>query len=433
MLRSFGNGIWKRPKTTALVLTLLALVGAGVGFYAYALQQWDAAQTALRDDRPAEAGRALGLCLWVWPYSVPVHLLAARRDRLTGDFAGAEAQLQQCIRLHKGASEEVQIEFLLMRVQTGEVDNVAEELFQRVENKSPESSLILETIARAYMDKFRYGPALGCLNRWVEVKPEEAKAYYWRGWVFEHLEEADLAIKDYQRALELSPDLATARFRLAEIMLDKSDPPAALAYLEPLMKQSPERPDVMAFVGRCRYMQGETDEARRLMETAVKKRPDDGPLLVVLAKLELSEDKPIEAERWSRQALKADATNAEAEGTLEKSLRVQGRSKEADAALEQHEKDMALLRKVNRMLGENADPNHPTRGAGDFYEAGALFLRTHQDRQAEYWLNRALELDPEHQPTLKALAEYYEGKGDKEKAAAYRRRLAEAGGKTAVP
>jgi len=181
MLRSLGKVIWKRPKTTALVLAVLALVGAGVGLYVYALQQWDAARTAVKEGRQAEARRALGLCLWVWPYSVPVHLLAARRARMTGDFAGAEAQLQQCMRLQNGASEDVQVEFLLMRVQAGEVDDVAEELFGRVENKSHESSLIMETIARAYMDKLRYGPAFACLSRWIDVAPEEAQPCHWRG------------------------------------------------------------------------------------------------------------------------------------------------------------------------------------------------------------------------------------------------------------
>jgi tetratricopeptide (TPR) repeat protein len=409
----------------------MVLIGAGVGLYVYALQQWDAAKAALKEDLPAKARDSLDLCLWVWPYSVPVHLLAARRARMMGDFAGAEAQLQRCLRLQKGASEEVQVEFLLMRVQRGEVEDVAEELFRHVQNKSPESSLIMETIARAYMDKLRYGPALQCLDRWIETNPDEAKPYHWRGWVLERLEETDAAMKDYQKALELDPGLLAVRLRMAEILLERSDPPEALVYLEPLSKQFPDNPEVLALLGRCRFLQGQTEEARRLMEAAVKQRPQDSSLLNTLANLDLADGKAVEAEQWARQALKVDSTDAEAENFLAGSLRMQGRLKEADAAQEQYEKDKILLRKVNRMLGEDADPNHPTRNAGDFYEVGALFLRTKQDRQAEYWLNRALELDPRHRPTLKALAEYYEGKGDNEKAAVYRRRLAEADGKTA--
>ena len=38
-------------------------------------------------------------------------------------------------------------------------------------------------------------------------------------------------------------------------------------------------------------------------------------------------------------------------------------------------------------------------------------------------MNQALERDPDHQPTLRALVEYYENKGAQDKAAAYRARL----------
>jgi tetratricopeptide (TPR) repeat protein len=429
MLFSFVKMIRNHPMTTALALALVVLVGAGAGLYAYVLHEWDAARTAVKEGRPAEARASLDLCLMIWPRSVPVQLLAARCARLTGDFTGADAHLKQCLRLQGGASEDVQVEFLLMRVQRGEVDDVADDLFRFVENKHPESSLILETIARAYMDKFRYGPAYACLSRWIEVAPEEAQAYYWRGWVREHLDDAEGATTDYRRALELDPSLVAVRLRMAELSLEKSDPPEALVYLEPLSKQFPDRPDVMAMLGRCRFLQGQSEEARRLLEAAVKKRQDDPPLLVTLAKLDLAEGRAAEAEQWVRQALKADPTDAEAQYTLATSLQNQGRQEEAAAVLKQCEKDAAVLRQVNRLLGEEA--RSPTRNAGALYEIGALFLRSGDDRQAEYWLNRALELDPRHRPTLKALAEYYEGKGDNEKAAVYRRRLAEADAKTA--
>ncbi len=73
-------------------------------------------------------------------------------------------------------------------------------------------------------------------------------------------------------------------------------------------------------------MEGQTEEAQQdLMEAAVKKRPDDGPLLsTALAKLELAESKPVEAEQWSHKALKADGANAEAPDTLATSLRDPG-------------------------------------------------------------------------------------------------------------
>ena len=38
------------------------------------------------------------------------------------------------------------------------------------------------------MRRVRYVPAEACLGRWIELAPQTAKAYHWRGWVREHLE-----------------------------------------------------------------------------------------------------------------------------------------------------------------------------------------------------------------------------------------------------
>ena len=63
--------------------------------------------------RPAEAQDRLKFCLRVWPRSPDVHLLAARAARLTGNMPDAEAHLNRCIELQDGATEGVQLEFLL--------------------------------------------------------------------------------------------------------------------------------------------------------------------------------------------------------------------------------------------------------------------------------------------------------------------------------
>ena len=129
----------RRPRTTALVLALLVLSATPVGLYAYAQHQWHAAQAAVKAGRLDEAQRSLDCCLLLWPRSIPVHLLAARTARMRGDFEGAETHLNRCLKLNHGASEAIQLEFLLMRVQGGEEDEVAPELISLyVENNSPD-------------------------------------------------------------------------------------------------------------------------------------------------------------------------------------------------------------------------------------------------------------------------------------------------------
>jgi predicted Zn-dependent protease len=324
------------------------------------------------------------------------------------------------------------MEFLLMRAQSGEEDAVAPVLWSRVQDKDPETPLILETLCGAYLHNFRYGPALGCLDRWVKEAPGAAQPLFLRGWVRERLHGNQDALDDYQRAVELDPDLVPARLRLAEIALEKSDPLAALPHLERLMKQCPDRADVQARLGQCRFLQGQMDEARRLLEGAVEKLPDDTLVLIHLARLDMQENRPAEAERWLRRALKIDPFDTEAQYTLANCLQYQGRREEAAAAMEECRKTRARLKEADDLLAGMVAGGSPDDADADA-RVGAALLDVGQERQGLYWLEQALKRDPGHRPAHQALAEYYETKGDRKQVAAQRRWLEPAAGKAAVP
>jgi tetratricopeptide (TPR) repeat protein len=431
MLRYLGRTIRTYPKTTVLISIFLVLGGAGVGLYCYALHEWHHAQTAIQEGRPREARNSLDICLVVWPRNAQVHLLAARAARLTGDFEGAEGHLKQCIKLQNGATGATQLEFLLMRAQTGEEDEVADALFDLVDHKHPEASLIMETLAQAYMHRLRYGLALACLTRWIKEAPGNAKTYHWRGWVLERLDDAKSAMKDYKQALKLDPDLAVVRLRVAEMLLEDKLPNEALPHLQRLRKQVPHSAEIMARLGQCRFLQGEAKEARRLLEAAVKNLPNNPPLLLHLAKLDLLEGKPVAAEKRLRQALKVDPADVEAQYTLATSLQNQGREEEAVVAMDRCEEQKALLKRANQLLSDEA--KHPTKDPDSPSEIGNLLLKMGQDKIALYWLNQALRRDPGHQATHKVLAEYYEKKGEQDKAKVHRRQLTKPAPKAKVP
>src|SRR5262249_16200046 len=149
----------------------------------------------------------LGLCLFLWPRNIDVNLLAARAARSSGDFESADVHLKKCMRIQNGASAATQLEYLLMRAQTGEEEEVASILFALVDSKHSDSSLIMENLAEVFMQQHRYGLAVECLNRWIKEAPQTAKPHYWRGWVLERMNQHKDAMDDYERALELNPDL----------------------------------------------------------------------------------------------------------------------------------------------------------------------------------------------------------------------------------
>jgi tetratricopeptide (TPR) repeat protein len=399
-------------------MTLLALAGAGLGFYLFALHKWHAAQLAVEHERTVEARSHLDFCLMVWPRSIPLHLLAARAAWQGGDLERSEALLNRCLKLQQGATEEIQLEFLLLRAQAGEIDEVAPALLEYVEKNSSNLPLILESMARAYMRSLQYGAAYACLNRWIEAAPDTARAYHYRGWVTERLDSAKEALADYERALTLDPDLAPVRLRVAEMLLEDTRSLEALPHLERLTKQYPTRPDIMARMGHCYLLQGRNEDARKLLVAAVQLLPDDAALLHNLAKLELQEKKWAEAEAWLRHALEVDRADTEALYSLASALRFQGRNDEAAAVLERHTEMTAVLERANRML--RAEARHPSTTPVGPSELGSLLIRLGQEQLGVHWMEKALSLDPAHQPTHQALAAYYQSKGDTQKAMAHR-------------
>jgi predicted Zn-dependent protease len=416
---------------TALIAALVLLLGSAAGLYAYALHQWAGAREALRQGRPEDAHRMLDFCLLVWPRSVPVHLLTARAARMHGELAVAEEHLNRCLKLGTGVNEAIQLEYLLLRVQLGEVEQVERQLVNLVESKHPESALILETLAGAYMNNLRYSPALRCLHRWLQLDPDSAQAYKWRGWIYDRMNHPNEALQDYEHALQLDPDLLTVRIRVAELYLERVDPKRAAPHVERLFAEHPDRAVVKARLGQCRMLQGRMDEARELLEAAVEELPDDPLLLIHLAQLDIRQGRPEWAEQWLRRVLKADPADSVARYTLFTALQRQGREQEAQQALADHKKYKLLLERANKLLRDEAeqtgtDPEIPA-------EAGTILLQIGQERLGLYWLHQALRRDPNHQQAHRALADHYDRAGDKEKADSHRKQLRAGGAKARVP
>ena len=419
---------WARRRpldSLVLVLAVLAAATAG-GVYAHAVRQWHRAQAAVAAGRPDDARAPLETCLAVWPRDPRVLRLAARAARLSGDYATAEARLNACLRIEHGASEDTQLEFLLMRAQRGEVDEVAALLIGYVDRRHPDSQIVLQTLALTYMYNLRYGPAYATLVRWVKEFPDDARGYHFRGWVLERLNQPKAALEDYTRALDLDPDLDKVRLRVAEMYLEDKEPQSARPHLDRLRAKSPDQPEVLARLGQCRFLEGQHPEARALLERAVERLPDDPQVLLYLGRLDMEDGQPARAEGRLRRALAKDASDTEIRYALMTSLQLQGKEKEAAAEQAEYDRHKAVLERANHLLQEEA--RRPSRDPGPASEIGTLLLQIGQDRLGLYWMDEALARDPEHQPTRRALVEYFEKRGDPERAAVHRKHLHESGG-----
>jgi tetratricopeptide (TPR) repeat protein len=406
-------------------LVLAAGLLAAGGFLAregWAAWQERSARRAAAEERFDDARQHLERALRVRPRSASALLLAARVARQRGAYSEAEQYLTRCAE-YNGMSEPLQLEWLLLRCQRGEVDELAPGLWAQVKAGHPDSVAILEGLAAVYMRTARYREAVECLDRWVELAPTSARALDWRGWVSNQLDHRGQALADYERALELQPDRPLIRQRLAEILVDSTRHAEALPHLERLRAQEPDNPEVMVLLARCYLAQSRTEEARALLDAVLAAHQQHFEALLRRGELEYSERHFAEAERWQRQALEQKPLDPEGRYALYLSLRAQGdRQKDAQDELARWERDRRSRDRLVRLLRTELDmkPNDPALAR----EAGELFLQLGEDQRGLFWLRRALERNPRYAPALKALLAYYERTNNPDKAAEYRQRLA---------
>ena len=402
----------------------LLLAGAFLGLHGWAAWQERSARQALADEQLDLAGRHVDRALRVrrnWPSTC---LLAAGIARRRGAYSDAEQYLSRCGPRNR-MTEPVRLEWLLLRCERGEIDELAPPLLALVDRNHPESPAILEALAGTCMRQTRYLEALRYLDRWAERAPDSLRALHWRGWVSNQLDHRAQAIGDYERILQRQPGRSVVRQHLAEILLDSSRNAEALPHLERLHEEQPTNPAVLVGLARCRIVLSRTDEARALLEAALEVQPDHFDGLLYRGKLELSAGHLAEAERWLRKASKQKPWDAEARYSLYRTLQPQPtRQQDALAARAGWERIARTQDRLRRLLRTElaANPSNPVLAC----ETGELLLLIGEDQRGLFWLRRALALAPGHAPALRALIAYYERTGNPARAAAYRRQLSPA-------
>ena len=412
---------WRRPLYVAAAIGGLVVAG-WLGVDVWSGWQERLARDALAEEDLDSARRHLGLAFWVRSGRVSTNLLAAQIARAARAYADAEPYLVRCKELG-GMTEPLQMEWLLLRCEKGDVDSLAPGLLAAVDQNHPESAAILESLALVYMRQTRYPEALGVLNKWVERVPNSPRALDWHGWVCNQMDRRGEAIDDYSRALELRPGRSAVRLRLAQLLIESARQLEALPHLERLLAERPDDPDVLVGLASCDAVQLRTSEARKRLDAVLAVHPEHFGALRLRGKLEREEGNYAEAERWLRKALERKPLDPETRYTLYLVFLAQpDRQRDAADELARWEQGRQTIARVTILLRSEliARPKDPDLMA----EAGELLFGQGEDQRGLFWLNRALSIDPNHKRSHKALAEYYDRTQNPTLAEAHRRYLA---------
>jgi tetratricopeptide (TPR) repeat protein len=403
-----------------LAVLLCAAAIAGVNLWAW--YHYRAADDALRVDDMDKARQHIFQCLRVWRWGVATRFLAARIERVSGHYAEADDQLRECVRLQHGATEQTQLEEVLLRAQAGDLKEVERGLWECVKQQHAESARILETLARIYMRDSRMAAALSALTKWLELEPQAARAWHWRGWVRERLQQPEKAIPDYEKAIEIDPQRWGVHLRLARLLLERNNPDAARPHLDELMRTHGDEPDVLVAEAQAYLLQGKEEDGIQLLDRLLQSHPTDFEALYLRGQAASQLDPPrnAEAERFFKRALQVQPVDLRALHAYYHCLEHQGKDKEAAAA---HEFCDKIEKKSYRLVELShhqleRDPHNPEI----LSEVGQLYLDLGDEEKGLQWLRRAIQAQEAHKPSYEIVIRYFESHGKKDEADRVRKR-----------
>jgi tetratricopeptide (TPR) repeat protein len=406
-------GLWRRRWRLSLAAALVGPLALGVMAISRAVRAelyYRAAERALEQSNHARrqanlalARENLAACLELRPGSGGLHLLAARAARRSGAYDDAARHLRRAQELD-WAEEELRLEWDLLRAQQGELDPVESRLLSFLHDDPPEKPLVLEALAQGYLRTYQLLRALDCLDRWLEVQPDNPQALVWRGQTRLLLGLSGEALEDYQRAVALDPEEDEAREKLAQLLLARHRAQEALPHFARWLERQPDSREALLGSARCEIELGCRNEAIAQLDSLLALEPSYAAALAERGRLALEAGQTVEAEKWLRRAYELAPFERETVYNLQRCLQTRGqpeKAKEFQALLDSIDRDCKRLDELKSAV--IFSPHDASLRS----EMGRILLRNGQDKEGVRWLQSALKEDEHHGPSCEALAEYY--------------------------
>jgi tetratricopeptide (TPR) repeat protein len=414
----------RHPRLALLALLFALLSVATATAYFWSQYHLSAAQRALEGHSFAEAQHHLDLCLKVRFRSAGIHLLAAQTARRRDAYEEAERRLSESIQLG-GMAPAVALERALLSAQQGELGGVESSLRRRINANDPNAVLALEALAKGYANRFWESEALECLNLLLQRQPRHPQALLMRARAWEkrgqgQMEREQLALRDYEKAVELNPSFE-CQLGLAGALYQVGRPWEAMLVYERLCAMQPDHPEARLGLARCRYNLHEIDTARQLLDELLEQYPHHASALLERGRLALHAGQLTEAEKWLRQAA-ATAPCYDDENLLLLCRCLEAGQQNAEARRcreELRRRQTEVLDVERRILQSNRDPQDVALR----YEIATELMRLGHEQDGVAFLFLVLEQQPRHEPARAALADYFKRSGQLGRAAYYRRAL----------
>lgn len=377
----------------------------------------DRGKTAIENKQPELARDYLDKCLATWPMNPEPHFYAARAARQCGDYVTAGRHLDDAMR-YGWDRNAIRAERNLLVAQTGDLTGVEGELLAAIYDRAPESPQILAILVPLYLEQYRLHEATKLTEIWIELEPNSALAWQYRGDTFERLQRKGDAIRAYREAVRLNPNDDRSRFSLVRLLLDaRLAPDEVKEHLSYLSERYGTDRNVQMAQALSLELTGLVDAAIAEYDRMIADYPNFAPAYYLRGRLELNRGNPEAAKSYLKRAAELDPSDIPTHYSYFQCMQQVGTPEEARQA-EKHWKevssDLERVAEIAKKIAKN--PTDPDLRL----QIGRLFLKHGRDKEGIQWLESALKVQSDHEEVHQQLAEYFERKGLKELAKQHR-------------
>ena len=276
-----------------------------------------------------------------------IQALLGIAEKRSGDMEAARRDLEKSF--PKVPEEKIRIEtgmeLIDLYSESRELDKAAT-VVSALRELKPTDEGILYSAYRLYSDL-----ANESLLSLSVVAPNSARARQALAHEFAERGNTTEAIKQYQAALAINPQLPGLHFELGDMLRASGSQhqTEAAAEYQAALQVNPRDEQAECRLGEIALQDNNLDEADQRFSEAVKLRPNDPEASIGAAKVAIAMQNPAKAESLLVHAIQLDPTSAVAHFRLSAVYRQMGRTADAQNEIEQYQKYKKMKEKLQEL------------------------------------------------------------------------------------
>ncbi|RMG34503.1 MAG: hypothetical protein D6725_14210 [Planctomycetota bacterium] len=333
--------------------------------------------------------------------------LLGRVYRRRGEMAAAGKHLKRALDLGF-PPRRIQREQWLAYAQAGEMREAEPHLSALLADPGEDGPEICEAFANGYYRNYQFARAFQILDAWQADFPDDPRPFVFRAVFHEHMMNWKDAEAAYREALKRSPGRSDWKLALAKVLIKLHRYDEANALFEEVAAVQPDAPDLLLGWAESLIEQGRYAEARPKLQRLLEVDPDHVWGRIQLGALELAAGNPQQAVAILEPVVHDRPWDVTARYNFASALRLVGRTEEAQRHMRfvaEGQKQLARVRSLMEKLA--GDP----RNVELRFQIGSILLKYDAPEDGAGWLKSVLNIDPNHLPTHRLLADYYSRTG----------------------